>query len=149
MDAPTTHLRAAKHFVLESSLVVVPWLDPVVDTNGFPVLSRYVEHYWLPVLGPSALWILRRIVIGFEEFPGGYEIDVAQLASAVGLSFTTGANSPFTRSLERCIMFGAAQPLQGGLAVRQQLPVLSNRQLQRLPPALRRAHPQAMAQSSP
>ena len=139
----------ARELLIEQTLVVVPWHDPVVDTNGHCVLSRYVEHFWLPVLGPSALWILRRIVIGFEEFPGGFEIDVPYMASAVGLSFNAGANSSFTRSLQRCTMFGAAQALQGGLAVRQFLPTLSNRQLQRLPFTLRQAHPTAMAQSSP
>ena len=83
----------ARELLIEQTLVVVPWHDPVVDTNGHCVLSRYVEHFWLPVLGPSALWILRRIVIGFEEFPGGFEIDVPYMASAVGLSFNAGANS--------------------------------------------------------
>ena len=143
------HMPKARELLIEQTLVVVPWHDPVVDTNGHCVLSRYVEHFWLPVLGPSALWILRRIVIGFEEFPGGFEIDVPYMASAVGLSFNAGANSSFTRSLQRCTMFGAAQALQGGLAVRQFLPPLSNRQLQRLPRTLRQAHPTAMAQSSP
>ena len=112
------HLPKARELLIEQTLVVVPWHDPVVDTNGHCVLSRYVEHFWLPVLGPSALWILRRIVIGFEEFPGGFEIDVPYMAAAVGLSFNAGANSSFTRSLQRCTMFGAAQALQGGLAVR-------------------------------
>jgi hypothetical protein len=139
----------ARELLVDNTLVVVPWHDPVVDTNGHCVLSRYVEHFWLPVLGPSALWILRRIVIGFEEFPGGFEIDVPYMAAAVGLSFNAGANSSFTRSLQRCTMFGAAQALQGGLAVRQFLPTLSNRQLQRLPLTLRQAHPKATAQSSP
>ena len=143
------HMPKARELLIDQTLVVVPWHDPVVDTNGHCVLSRYVEHFWLPVLGPSALWILRRIVIGFEEFPGGFEIDVPYMASAVGLSFNAGANSSFTRSLQRCTMFGAAQALQGGLAVRQFLPTLSNRQLQRLPLTLRQAHPTAMAQSSP
>ena len=92
------HLPKARELLIEQTLVVVPWHDPVVDTNGHCVLSRYVEHFWLPVLGPSALWILRRIVIGFEEFPGGFEIDVPYMAAAVGLSFNAGANSSFTRS---------------------------------------------------
>ena len=143
------HLPKARELLIEQTLVVVPWHDPVVDTNGHCVLSRYVEHFWLPVLGPSALWILRRIVIGFEEFPGGFEIDVPYMAAAVGLSFNAGANSSFTRSLQRCTMLGEAQALQGGLAVRQFLPTLSNRQLQWLPLTLRQAHPTAMAQSSP
>ena len=54
----------------QPAIVVVPWIDPVVDAAGASLFSRYVELYWLPVLGPSALWILRRIVMGFETENG-------------------------------------------------------------------------------
>ena len=49
---------------VEKTLVVVPWLDPIVDEVGFDVFSRYAEMFWLPIMGPSALWIQRRIVMG-------------------------------------------------------------------------------------
>ena len=71
---------------IDSTLVVVPWLDPIVDEVGFDVFSRYAEMFWLPIMGPSALWIMRRIVMGFDEFPGGYEMDTQEIALAVGLS---------------------------------------------------------------
>ena len=140
------HMPKARELLIEQTLVVVPWHDPVVDTNGHCVLSRYVEHFWLPVLGPSALWILRRIVIGFEEFPGGFEIDVPYMASAVGLSFNAGANSSFTRSLQRCTMFGVAHQIallpHLTVAVRTTLPPVSQRHLARLPETLQVAHQQ-------
>ncbi len=122
---------------LEKTLVVVPWVDPVVEEVGFDVFSRYVELFWLPIMGPSALWILRRIVMGFAEFPGGYEVDTEEIALAVGLSFTQGANCPFTRALRRCQWFGASQLVQGGLAVRMKLPPVSRRQVQRFPTGLK------------
>ena len=65
---------------VEKTLVVVPWLDPIVDEVGFDVFSRYAEMFWLPIMGPSALWIMRRIVMGFAEFPGGYEMDTEEIA---------------------------------------------------------------------
>jgi hypothetical protein len=124
---------------VEKTLVVVPWLDPIVDEVGFDVFSRYAEMFWLPIMGPSALWIQRRIVMGFAEFPGGYEMDTAEIALAVGLSFTQGANCPFTRALRRCQWFGAAQSVHGGLAVRIKLPPVSRRQIQRFPTSLKQS----------
>ena len=124
---------------VDSTLVVVPWLDPIVDEVGFDVFSRYAEMFWLPVMGPSAMWIMRRIVMGFAEFPGGYEMDTQEIALAVGLSFTQGANCPFSRALRRCQWFGAAQSVQGGLAVRIKLPPVSRRQIQRFPVSLKQS----------
>jgi len=124
---------------VEKTLVVVPWLDPIVDEVGFDVFSRYAEMFWLPIMGPSALWIMRRIVMGFAEFPGGYEMDTEEIALAVGLSFTQGANCPFSRALRRCQWFGAAQSVHGGLAVRIKLPPVSRRQIQRFPTSLKQS----------
>jgi hypothetical protein len=39
--------------VTEQLLMVVPWLDPVVDSVGYDVRSQYVELFWLNVLGPT------------------------------------------------------------------------------------------------
>ncbi|MFM8908375.1 MAG: hypothetical protein ACKOIZ_12395, partial [Actinomycetota bacterium] len=57
------------------NLMVVPWRDVTVESLGFAARSDYVEWFWLPVLGPSATWLLRRIDWGFEEFPEGYLLD--------------------------------------------------------------------------
>jgi hypothetical protein len=124
----------------EPLLMVVPWSDPVVDDIGHDVRSQYVELFWLNVLGPTATWLLRRIALGFDRYPGGYELDLAETASALGLSFTAGTNSPFLRSLQRCMMFGVAQPIVGGLAVRRRVPRVAARHLMRMPPHLRAAH---------
>jgi len=37
-----------------STLRIVSWLDPIADPHGVPPCSRYVELYWLPIIGPSA-----------------------------------------------------------------------------------------------
>ena len=34
-------------------LTVIPWLDPSLDATGHDSRARYVELYWLGVLGPS------------------------------------------------------------------------------------------------
>lgn len=124
----------------DPTIVIVPWYDDVVDPIGYDPRSQYVEMFWLNVLGPTATWLMRRMVTGLDEYPGGYELDLEQTASALGLTFTPGASNPFARSLNRCVLFGAAQPIAGGLAVRRRLPPVANRHLQRMPQYLREAH---------
>jgi hypothetical protein len=131
----------------EPTIVIVPWYDEVVDPIGYDPRSTYVETFWLNVFGPTATWLIRRMVTGLDEYPGGYELDLDQTASALGLTFTPGASNPFARSMNRCVLFGAAQPVSGGLAVRRRLPPVANRHLQRMPPYLRDAH-QAWASRS-
>jgi len=126
--------------VRPTSIVVRPWIDPVVDNDGFDARSRYVETFWLGVLGPTATWLLRRLIAGLEQSAEGYELDLATTARAMGLSFTSGRSSPFSKALERCVMFGLAHPIDGGLAVRRRIPPVSFRHLRRMPDALQSAH---------
>ena len=127
--------------LLEPSLVVIPWHDEVVDRIGHDPRSSYVETFWLNVLGPTTTWLIRRMVTGLDRYPGGYELDLEQTASALGLTFTPGASNPFARSMNRLVLFGAGQPVSGGIAIRRRLPPVSARQLQRMPEYLRSAHP--------
>jgi hypothetical protein len=122
------------------SIVVRPWVDPVVDDDGFDARSRYVEMFWLSVLGPTATWLVRRLVAGLEQSPDGYDLDLDATARAMGLSFTRGRSSPFAKALERCVMFGLAHPIDGGLAVRRRIPPVSYRHLRRMPDAVQSSH---------
>jgi hypothetical protein len=126
--------------VTDHVLMVVPWHDPVVDPVGYDVRSQYVELFWLNVLGPTATWILRRLVLGFDHYPLGYELDLQETASALGLSYTVGTANVFMRSLNRCVLFGVSQPTDGGLAVRRRVPQVAARHLARMPAHLRDAH---------
>jgi hypothetical protein len=125
---------------LQASIVVRPWLDPVVDDDGFDPRSRYVEVFWLGVLGPTATWLLRRLVAGLERSPEGYELDLQATARAMGLGYTSGRASPFSKALQRCVMFGLAHPIDGGLAVRRRVPPISFRHLRRMPESVQAAH---------
>jgi hypothetical protein len=119
---------------------ITPWIDPVVDRRGHDPRSSYVEHFWLSVLGPTATWIMRRFVAGFDEHPDGYDLDVAETARALGLSVAKGSASPFARSVQRCVIFGLAAARSDGWTVRRRMPPISQRQLLRLPERLQRAH---------
>jgi hypothetical protein len=126
--------------VTEPTLMIVPWYDPVVDAVGFDARSTYVELFWLNVLGPTATWLLRRLVSGFDRYPLGYELDLDDTAGALGLGYTLGTTNPFIRALNRCVLFGVAQSYDGGLAVRRRVPPVAVRHLLRMPESLRAVH---------
>lgn len=132
--------RSASFLPTDDTLMVVPWNDPVVDAVGHDAGSRYVELFWLNVLGPTALWALRRLTMGLERYPLGYELDLAETASAMGLSYSSGTSNTFVRSLQRCILFGVAQPVPDGLAVRRRVPPIAARHLARMPEGLQQQH---------
>ena len=123
------------------TLAVRAWSDPVIDAVGHDVRSAYVERFWLGLLGPSATWLLRRLVQGLEDRPDGFDLDLALTATQLGLGGRSGRHSPFFRSIERCCRFGAAQPdRRATLRVRRQLPPLTRMQIARLPLPLQEAH---------
>ncbi len=121
---------------------VAPWPDPVVDRRGHDPRSAYVEQFWLGVLGPTATWLMRRLVTGFDCQPEGYELDVVGTARSLGLSVTKGTASPFNKAVERCVMFGLVQRLSASWLVRRRIPAVSQRHLVRLPDELQSAHHQ-------
>ena len=123
-----------------ATLTIYPWNDAVIDHSGHPVRGDYVEQFWLGVLGPTATWLLRRLVAGFEYWPDGYELDLIETAQAIGTVYKPGQDSAFTRSIDRLVMFGLAQRYADGIAVRTRVPLLTPRNLQRLPRYLRDAH---------
>lgn len=122
------------------TLSVTPWLDATVESLGYPTRSDYVEWFWLPVLGPSATWLLRRIDFGFDEFPEGYMLDVLATARAIGVAGRNDVGTIFARALERLNTFGLAHGSNSAFAVRRVLPPVSHRHLARMPEHLRSAH---------
>ena len=138
---PTPALRCITEFNASDTLHVRPWPDDVIDTIGFDPRSKYVEWYWLSVLGPSTTWLLRRLVAGLEQHPDGYPISLAETAQSLGLSDRGARKSAFVRAVTRTIKFELATP-QGAdvLAVRRKVPPLSQRQVEQLPAALQATH---------
>lgn len=122
-------------------LRVEPWDDPVVDHLGHDPRSAYVEHFWLPILGPSTTLLLRRLAGVLDQQPEGAEVDLSTTAKALGLGTQGGKRSAFLRALDRSTQFGLAQQLGATrLAVRRRVPPLTQRQVVRLPKALQTDH---------
>jgi hypothetical protein len=122
------------------TLSIRPWPDPVIDRLGHDPRSPYVERFWLGILGPSTTWLLRRFAAGLDEHPGGFDLDLAETARALGLGDKFGRNSPFIRALYRCCQFHLASAHGSTLEVRRRVPPLNRQQVARLSPRLQQAH---------
>lgn len=122
-------------------LTVRAWWDPHLATCGFEVRSEYVERFWLGIIGPSTVLLLRRFARGLDEHPDGFRVPVVDTAKALGLGAGTGRNAPIMRTIDRACTFGLARlTAPHDVAVRSHLPELHRRQLDRLPIALQRTH---------
>ena len=122
-------------------LRVMGWPDPVIDRLGYDPRSLYVETFWLGILGPTCTWLMRRFAAGLDDVPAGFDLDMADTARALGLGDRSGRQSPFRRSLARCVTFQMARR-EGPttLAVRRRIPPMPRRHLERLPASLRERH---------
>jgi hypothetical protein len=129
------------------TLRIIPWLDPIADPHGVHPCSRYVELFWLPVVGPSTAWLLRRLSHGLEMHPVGLTIDLVEMARCLGLGERMGKNAPFRRALQRLCTFELAR-CQGSdtLAVRTTIPPLPLRHVSRLPNPLQAGHRRWLAE---
>lgn len=127
------------------TLRVTTLADPVLDRLGHDPRSTYVERFWLPILGPSCLLLLRRLAAELEQQPEGFTLTTAQWAREMGVGMKGGRNGPLWRAVERGCRFGAAQRNGELLAVRRRLPPLTARQIDRLPAELQDAHVQWVA----
>jgi hypothetical protein len=137
----SARIRPGSPEPLGDSLRVVPWEDPVVERIGFTPLSRYVELFWLPVLGPSACLLLRRMADLLIEHPQGTRISTEDTARALGLGGVGGRHAPFPRALGRCVRYGLARrPDPETVAFRRLVGPLPLRLVRRLPPALQPQH---------
>jgi hypothetical protein len=121
-------------------LPIEPLEDPVIDTLGHDPRSAYVETYWLPLLGPSSVWLLRRIADWFDDSPSGFPLAVGPAAAALGLGQVAGTNSPIVRTLGRLVIFEMAMVRGESLAVRRLVPPLARRHAARLPGHLADRH---------
>ena len=122
-------------------LTVTAWPDPVLDRFGHDPRSAYAERFWLAVVGPSSLWLLRLLATRFDDHPQGYEIDLLDTARSIGISSRGGAHSAFAHTVARVVQFGFAQFVESDtIIVRPRLASLTKRQTLRLPKSLQQQH---------
>jgi hypothetical protein len=121
-------------------LLVVAWSEQP-GTRSFDPRSVYAERFWLPVLGPTSLWLLRHLAWALEANQDRVELDLGLTAQRIGLGRGEGRNSPLQRAIRRLVNFRLAQfGPSGELAVLRRVPMLSKQHLSRLDPVYRAAH---------
>jgi hypothetical protein len=114
----------------------VPHPNPQVDQIGFRLDDPYVEHVWTSILGPSAVLMLRRVPVLWQERQPA-TVDVAEFGRSIGLL----RPQVVQRSIDRLVRFGMARWLPSGdLVVPTRVAPLSTRLLDRVPPVTRAAH---------
>jgi hypothetical protein len=123
-----------------SGIDVIPIRHPVIEALGHHPTSDYAERFWLPVIGPSALWAHRRLTAGLVADHAGYQLNLATLSREIGLGAGTGRNSPIVRTLARLVDFHLAEIIDDRLGVYTSLPPLTRRQTARLPDHLAQRH---------
>ena len=123
------------------TLHVTIWADHPVETTDRSAISGYVEMFWLPVLGPSATFLLRRLGAGLESIPEGFSVGVDDLGRELGLGTSDSKNAPLQRAISRLVHFGLARRnAPGELSVRSDVGTLSRRHVSGLPEVLQEAH---------
>ncbi len=141
MKGEQYELNSDHHFELPAEIKVEPWIDEVIEANGFGPRSTYVEMCWLPTLGPTATWLYRRLGSWAEYNPEGVTVDTTDLAVSLGLGEGLGRHSKLSHAVERLLRFEVVRWQDvGELAVRTALPLLPQRHVERLSYSTRRLH---------
>ncbi len=143
---PPPEAQASREALL-THVEVVPWVDEVVEAHGFGPRSIYVEMCWLPVLGPTATLLYRRLGTWVEHNPEGLEVDLVDLSVSLGLGEGLGRNSLIARALGRLAHFDVAVWRREQLAVRRALPPLALRHQKRLSYTAARLHEEFVRQA--
>ena len=128
---------------LAATLNINPW--PRSRPEPHLPQSDYAERFWLPVIGPSALWLMRwvqrELAVRRLEEDGAFDIDADELARRIGLGTGSARQSPLRRSLKRLETFELARRINESVVeFRTTMPSVSMRQLERMPVSLRREH---------
>ena len=133
---------------MDETIRILPLHDPVIATLGHDPRAPYPEKFWLPTLGPSALFLIRHLADRFDGEPAGFELALAEVSRCLGLGDRIGRSSTVARSLGRLVQFDLAYPGDEGdvapgpgvLRVRRHLPPINRRHIHRLPPSRQAEH---------
>ena len=113
------------HPTMEVRRLVETPVERVVETPvegcRFDARDIYVETYWLPILGPSAVLAVRRIADWLDHDPAGVHINLVDFGASLGVGTGTGRNTQINRTLGRLIDFRLARISGDHLEVRTEL----------------------------
>jgi hypothetical protein len=101
-----------------------------MDLNG-----DYLEYVWLPIIGPTATFIVRRFgrLLGEPDQRRRASVGRAALAAGIGVGDKGGRNSPLMRALDRLERFGFIDRDDLHISVTPVIRPVSAQMLDRLP----------------
>jgi hypothetical protein len=107
---------------------------PEFATLGYSARDPYVERYWLPLLGPTATALLRRLALDALTSPGSEAAyDVGEMACCLGV-----APMALRRVVRRLEMFGfLVWENEATWLIDVMLPAVNQKHWRRLPGRLR------------
>lgn len=109
------------------------WLRsrPATDDRRIDIGDPYVERFWLPLIGPASVclmrWVDRERIAAFP---------VADIGPRIGLNKSSGRHSPTWRTINRLITYGFidhSQSVESSLFLWSGVRPLSKRGLDSLP----------------
>lgn len=115
------------------------WYDPALERVGVDARHGYVETFWLPILGPSAVLAARRFADLLDRYPDGCAVELVELGASLGVGTGTGRNTQINRTLARLVSFGFARIRDEHLEVRTAFPPVPVSLRRRLPPSMQDA----------
>ena len=124
------------------TLHVVP-LSASAD-DRWRLSDRYVEEVWSEHLGPTATLLARRFARMIEERPAGVNVDLAELASAIGVQATVARKALERLNRFEVVFYSAAQ---SGVGVSGYAPSVQGARLSRLSERGRLVHDRLVAES--
>ncbi len=139
----TQWAQAKKHetWLFESPVRFTAWRDVNIESLGYDPRSSYVERFWLPFLGPSTIFMARKITELLESEPYGFAMDLEELSSMLGLGSNTSKHSSVQKTLNRLLVFELARVMPSkAVSVRLKLPPLPQRYINRLSRPMQELH---------
>lgn len=125
---------------------ILPITDPSRDPDNFDPRSEYAENFWLPVLGPSTMWFMRKVADRFDHEPDGFELDLLDTSRSLGITGSGGRSNAFHRALNRAVSFHMGRTVDDTtIAIRRFMPQLHQGQINRLTPRLQQKHTDMIA----
>jgi hypothetical protein len=104
--------------------------------------SSYVEFVWLPLVGPSGAWALRRLT-RLIETEGSTVIDTEAFAVSLEIGHGLGARSTLARVLRRLERFQLVAVTDGRVLARAGVLLAERRLVLPLPPPALAVHDRA------
>lgn len=112
--------------------------SPSVDPSAVDVRSRYVDHYWLPTIGPTAVCLGRILVRMVSRSGDAVRIQRDELCSLLGVDDEQRLDDALDRLAE--VGIATAGRRSGELLVMRGFPLLTDAQVDALPEPLAAAH---------